>query len=153
VHDAIDPELERGLRGVSHVLCVSKDIGLRCPIINQHGFAGDIELIASGLRLGKGLKSVSAVPEQIVPLRRGWGDQHEETVVGQDRAHRVEAWGAILPGGGEKGQSNLELKEQRSADLRQIGFSRGELLPRHHRITSRRTRSLLNFVKRRRCSA
>ena len=81
VHDAIDPELERDLRGVSHMLGVSKDIGTCCLIVNQHGFARDIELVTSGLRLGKGLKCVPAVPQQIVPLRRG---RSEERRVGKE---------------------------------------------------------------------
>jgi hypothetical protein len=132
VHDPIDPKLERGLRGVSHVLGVPEDVGTCRLIVNQHGFARDIELVASGLRLGKGLKGVPAIPQQIVPLRGRWGDEHEETVVGEDRAHRMEARGTILLYGSEKGEPNLELKEQRSTAVGQIGLSRGELLPRDH---------------------
>src|SRR5438094_9685004 len=93
VHHAIDPELERGLRGVSHMLGVSKDVGTRCLIVNQHGFARYIELVATGLRLGKGLKSVLAIPQKIVPFRGGRGDEHKETTVGSDRAPRMEARG------------------------------------------------------------
>ena len=82
VHDAVDPELERHLRGVRHVLGVSKDIGTRCLIVNECGFARDVEFVASWLRLGKGLKSISAIPQQIVALRGGFGDEQKETVVG-----------------------------------------------------------------------
>src|SRR5258705_8445810 len=69
VHNAIDPELKRGLRCVGHVLSVSEDFGTRCRILNKDGFARDGELVASWLRLRKALKSVPAVPQQIVPLR------------------------------------------------------------------------------------
>jgi transposase len=61
VHDAIDREIECGLRCVGHVLGVSKDLGMRWRIVNEHGLACDEELVASGLRLGKALKSVPAV--------------------------------------------------------------------------------------------
>src|SRR2546430_2327639 len=52
----------------------------------------------------------------------------------------MEARGTVLPHSGEKGQPNFELIEQRSADVGQIGLSRGELLPGHHRVASCRTR-------------
>src|SRR5437667_8544092 len=51
----------------------------------------------------------------------------------------MEARGTVLPHSGEKGQPNFELVEQRSADVGQIGLSRGELLPGHHRVASCRT--------------
>jgi hypothetical protein len=69
-------------------------------------------------------------------------DEQEEMVVRQDRAHRMKAWGTVLPDCREKGQPDLELKEQRPPDHGQVGLRSGELLPRHHRVTSRyRTRS------------
>jgi hypothetical protein len=82
VHHAIDPKLERGLRGVSHVPGVPKDVGTCRLIVNQHRFARDIELVAPGLRLGKGLKGVPAILQQILSLRGRWDNQHEETVIG-----------------------------------------------------------------------
>jgi hypothetical protein len=82
VHHAIDPQLERGLRGVSHVLGIPEDVATGRLIIDEHCVAGDTELVASRLRLGKGLKGVPAVAQQIVPLRGRLSDEHEETVVG-----------------------------------------------------------------------
>jgi hypothetical protein len=134
VHDAIDPELERGLRGVSHVLGVSKDAGTRCLIFDQHGAARDVKLVASGSRFGKALKGVPAVPQQILPLRRSRSDEDEETVVREDGTHGMEAWGAIPPNGGEKGQADVELKEQPATDFGQLRLRRREVLPRHHVI-------------------
>jgi len=139
MHDSIDRELERDLRCVGHVLGISKDAATGGGVVNQPGFPGDVKLVASGLRLRKALQSVPAVPQQIGPLRRGWGDEHTQAVVREDGTHRVEARGAVPPDGGEEGQPDLELKEQRAADICQVGLGRGELLPRHHRITSRRT--------------
>jgi hypothetical protein len=49
-------------------------------IVNAHGFARDVELITPRLRLGKGQESVPAIPEQVVPLRRGREDEHKEAV-------------------------------------------------------------------------
>jgi hypothetical protein len=46
--------------------------------------------------------------------------------------HTGWAWGAVFAHGGEKGQSNLELKEQRAAYIGKIRLGRGELLPRDH---------------------
>src|SRR2546427_3115696 len=51
----------------------------------------------------------------------------------------METRGTVLPHSGEKGQPNFELVEQRSAGVGQIGLSRGELLPGHHRVASCRT--------------
>jgi hypothetical protein len=136
VHDAVDPEFERDLRRVSHVFSVSKDVGTCCLIVDERACAREIEFVASWLRLGKGLKRIPAIPRQILMLRRGWGDQHKEALVGQDGTHRMEAWRAIPPHGGEKGQPHFELKDQRSADISEVGLRGGERLPRHHRITS-----------------
>src|SRR3989454_11804546 len=58
----------------------------------------------------------------------------------------MEARGAVPPHGGEKGQPVFELKEQRSADVGQIGLSRSELFPRHHSIPSRLTDRRLDAV-------
>src|SRR5437870_13264559 len=113
VHHAIDPELERGLRGVSHMLGISKDVGTRCLIVNQHGFARYIELVATRLRLGKGLKSVLADPQKIVPFRGGRGEQHQETTVGEDGAIRMGGRGTVVPLSGALGRPNYELVAER----------------------------------------
>lgn len=118
VHHAIDPQLEHGLRGVSHVLGIPEDAATRRLILDEHRVASDIELVASGLRLRKGLKGVPAVPQEVVPLRGRGGDEHEEPVAGQDRAHRMKARGTVLPYRGEKGEPNLELEEQGSMSAR-----------------------------------
>ena len=143
MHDTIDRELERSLRCVGHMLRISKDVRTGCRVVNQQGFPRNVELVASGLRLRKALKGVPAVSQQIEPLRRGCGDEHKEAVVREDGTHRVEPRGTILPDGGEEGQPNFELEEQRAADVCQLGLGRGELLPSHHRTTSRR--ALLTF--------
>jgi len=62
------------------VLGVSKDRGTYDRIVNADGFARDVELITPRLRLGKGLESVPAIPQQVVPLRRGREDEHKEAV-------------------------------------------------------------------------
>src|SRR6266850_3912181 len=82
VHNAIDPELKRGLRCVGHVFGVSEDLGALCRILNKDGFTCDGELVASWLRLRKALKSVPAVPHQILPLRRSGRDEHKEAAIG-----------------------------------------------------------------------
>ena len=81
VHDVIDPELERNLRFVRHVLGVSKNLGTYDGIVNGHGFARDVELITPRLRLGKGLESEPAIPQQVVSLRGSRDNEHKETVV------------------------------------------------------------------------
>ena len=63
------------------MLGVSKDLGTYGRIVNDHGSARDVELSTPGLRLGEGLESVPAIPQQVVPLRRGRDDEHKETVV------------------------------------------------------------------------
>src|SRR5258705_1001505 len=115
IHDMLDPELERNLSGVGHVLGVAKDRGMYGRIVDPHPFARDGELVTAGLRLGAGLESVTAVPPQVVPLRRSRDDEHKEAVLIKDRTYRMEPWGAVSAHGGEKGQSNVELKEQRAA--------------------------------------
>src|SRR5262249_56336640 len=55
----------------------------------------------------------------------------------------MKAWGTVLPGGGEKGEPDLELKEQRSPDIGQVWLRCGELLPGHHRVTSKSPNALL----------
>src|SRR5437870_4452020 len=60
----------------------------------------------------------------------------------------MEARGAVPPHGGEKGQPDFELVEQRPADVGQIGLSRRELLPRHHSIPSRLTASAVAIDRR-----
>ena len=47
----------------------------------------------------------------------------------------MEAWGAIAPNGGEKGQADVELKEQPAADIGQLGLGCREVRPRHHVIS------------------
>src|SRR5215510_2651854 len=44
----------------------------------------------------------------------------------------MQAGGAVPPHGGEKGQPDFELEEQRAADVGEIRLGRGELLPGHH---------------------
>src|SRR5207245_11806889 len=60
----------------------------------------------------------------------------------------MEARGAGPSHSSEKGQPDFELEEQRSADVGQIGLSRGELLPRHHSIPSRLTVSAVAIDRR-----
>src|SRR2546427_488000 len=69
MHDSIDPQFKQDFRRVCHVLGVPKDCGTRRRIFNQDGSAGEVELVASGLRLRERLKSVPAIPQQVVPLR------------------------------------------------------------------------------------
>src|SRR5437867_13273769 len=107
--------------------------------INQLHLACDIELYSSRIRLGKGLDSETTVVQQIVSLRRSWRDEDVEVIVGQHRAHRMEARSAVLPYGREKGQPYAKLKEQRAARFGQFRLGSGELLPCYHSITSRLT--------------
>jgi hypothetical protein len=44
VHDAIDPQLDRRLGGVSHVRGVSKYAGTGCRFVDEHGSTCDEEL-------------------------------------------------------------------------------------------------------------
>jgi hypothetical protein len=49
VHDTIDPQLENDLGGVRPVLRGPKNFGARRRVLDQHGLARDVELVAARL--------------------------------------------------------------------------------------------------------
>src|SRR5688572_28703778 len=61
MHDALDPELERDLRRVPHVLGVAEDHLPRRRIVDEDRLAGHVELVAPWLGLGEGLERVPPV--------------------------------------------------------------------------------------------
>src|SRR2546426_761806 len=132
-HDTIDPQLKENFGRVGHVLRVPQDCGTRRRILYQKGLACNVELVASGLRLGKCLQGVPAVPSQVVLLRRRGCDQNKEVVAGPHRAHRMKARGAIPAHRREKGQPYAKLIELGAPGIRQLGLGGSELGPRDHR--------------------
>jgi hypothetical protein len=136
VHDAIDRQLEGRFRRARHVSCVAEHPRAGGRLVDEPGPPCEVELVAAGLRLGEALQRVPAIAQQIAALRRGRGDEHVEAIVREDGAHRMQPWSPVLPDGGEEGQPDLELEEQRAADLGEVGLGGGELPPRDHRATS-----------------
>jgi len=116
------------------------DSGTNGTIADQSGYARDVEGVLV-VRTRERVHGEPAVAEQVRLLGRR-DDKREKTISVEQRAHGVQPRATVRTYGGQIGEANAVLVQERPAGLGQVGLGRREFFPCEHVLNVRQLASV-----------